>query len=355
MQALGEEDARKQTELPTPDAPLEMSRSGFLKGAAGALVATTVLLGTPTWLQGPAFAATRQAVTTGTAAQRNRARSIVRNSTSFKNLASKQQQIGAAFDFTKAEFRFRNRLGVVHVGSASKKRGVLAIFFMDMRYGKVFRHDHQFWIPNSSSGNTIRADVLSYSLGKPKEKYHHVLIDLKARDRSDSSRAVSSSSRKEFYAGYAITEDGRRRTLQRFSTDLKEENARRRQRLQSTRSSTSSRSDACADCRSTAELLCNDATEVLCYGGGIVGGALGGAATGAVVGALGGPIGAGGGAIVGGIGGAIGGIGCGIYMNHVNAAGSGCASYPDSYSINGCADECGVGTGDSSGSGTCDP
>ncbi len=333
-------------------AAVGMSRMRFLKGAAGVAVATSVLLGSPSFLSQRAFA--QSGFTNGTTEQRRTAKTIIRNSPRYKRLADLQQEIDATFDFSEANLKFRRDLGLAAVYSAGRERGVIAIFFVDMRREVVVTYNHQVWLPNSRSENLHRADILSYTHGEAAGKFHHIIVELLLRSQSSSENSLSAtrdSSGKEIYDGYVISNDGHRRTFEQFNKHVKQNT----QRSQSV--SRLAASSSCEQCREDAELFCQDVSEVQCTLIDGLGGIVGGCAAGAIITAWSGPgagAGCAAGGAIGGIAGALGGIGCGIYNNHISAGGSGCSAYARSAS-GGCIEICSGGTHGSAGSGVCAP
>lgn len=350
MQALGEIERPAREPRQTVSA-VGMSRKRFLKGTAGAMFASSVFLSNVIL---PQKALGQSGFTTGTLEQQRLAKTIVRNSSQYGRLANLQAKIGASFNFNKANFKFRKALGLVAVYSAGRGRGIIAIFFVDMRRKVVFTYNHQVWLPNSSNEDLQRADVLSYSHGEAAGKFHHIVVELLVRDRSVSGNLASTletSPEKQIYDSYVISDDGRRRNVYQFNEFVKLDTQRSRSTAQVTSSS------SCQQCRNNAELFCEDVQEFQCAAIDALGGIGGGCAIGAIITLWSGP-GAGAGCavggVVGGIAGAVTGIGCGIYNNHISAGGSGCSAYSRSAS-GGCIGICSGNVSGSTGSGVCTP
>jgi hypothetical protein len=196
MQVLGEHAAARRVEKSpiTGAAVAGMSRSQFLKGAGGAIVGMSVLSGTAIF---PSVAAAEQdpsSASTGTPADQNKAKAIVRSSEEFKALAREQRLItGESFDFEQAVVRVdeSGSTAIVGVPAFDEERSVVATFHVDLRREVVFSYWHVVRVP-TDDGRAIL--LTSYVNGRPAPRNSRLILG----------------------EDYVITADGRRLSHDQF-------------------------------------------------------------------------------------------------------------------------------------------
>lgn len=206
MQLLGEmgagpdiADAAVIEALPirTQEAVAGMSRGQFLKGISGAAVAASVLSG------GMLLPTVAQATTSpGTAAQRTRATSAVRNSQQYAGLASQQSQIGAVFEWPDVNIGVRNSTARVAIYSSSARRSIIANFTVDLVSKHVAVLDTQALRTFSTKRETL---VMNWVNDKANNPYDKLTIGL----------------------NYVVTPDNRIISREQFAAEVSARNAAR--------------------------------------------------------------------------------------------------------------------------------
>jgi hypothetical protein len=163
MQILGEATNYPYSGAVTPTG-IGISRKQFLKGVGGTVVAMSIFAGSPL------FSAIASANgNTGTQAQRDRTKSIVRSSKSYKTLAVWQDKIGARFNWGKADYRVDAPLASVGVPSADETRSILVLFFVNLRKERVLTYHPTIFTPARSQA----VNMTRYIDGNvPKVPYH---------------------------------------------------------------------------------------------------------------------------------------------------------------------------------------
>lgn len=198
-----------------------LSRGQFLKSLGGAAVALSVLSGV-----GPfAASAGAQEVSSGTPAQRERAKQIVRSSEQLRALTGRAEK---PFDFGRAEVAFGGDgdLAAVSVPAVSEnKTGIVATFLLNLQEGTVFSYSHV----ESKRDGMRRLLVTIYYNGE------------------SVGRAIAEDD-------YAITPDGRRVSYEQLREETK--------RLKRANGVTAR--SACSDCLRNVEFYCGLVAVVGC-------------------------------------------------------------------------------------------